>query len=49
MDDIAKQITSYLYCRELEISIYTESVQQQKNEVDCGLFATSFCNHSIIW
>ena len=42
MMDIIKQIASYSFHPSAELVIHTECVQQQRNGVDCGLYAIAF-------
>ena len=42
LTDIVKQVASYSCHPEPVITLVTKAVQQQKNGVDCGLFATAF-------
>ena len=39
---VADKVANMLYCRKAEIKILTKSVQQQRNYVDCGVFAIAF-------
>ena len=42
LDDVVKQIAAYSFCRQDELLLEIEPVQQQLNGVDCGLFAIAF-------
>ena len=39
---VADKVANMLYCRKLEIKVLIKSVQQQRNYVDCGVFAIAF-------
>ena len=39
---VLQQIASFSYCKEKELVINIQSVQQQSNDVDCGLFSLAF-------
>jgi len=42
--DVINQIADYSYCKEAELVINIMPVQQQRNGVDCGVFAIAFAS-----